>query len=99
MKRIATFIAFATLGINSALATEPRYAGFDVTDPVDPKVTFSFCAVDATSTSPLVLTIPGRKLTNDDRKHRVDLQKYWVSQHKPEGSLLVSRTLNECGLV
>ena len=91
----------ATLGLllsSVAAAAEPKYAGFDVTDHDDPKVAFNFSAGDATSTSPIVITVPGRKLTDDDRKHRVDLQKHWISLHKPEGSVLVSRTLNECGL-
>ncbi len=77
----------------------PKYAGFDVTDHDDPKVSFSFSAADASSTSPIVISIPGRKLTNDDRQHRVDLQKHWLSLHVPKGARLISRSLNECGLM
>jgi hypothetical protein len=98
VKRRTSVVVLALLLVSVAGAAEPKYPGFDVSDHDDPKVAFSFSAGDATSTSPIVITVPGRKLTNEDRKHRVDLQKHWISLHKPEGTVLVSRTLNRCGL-
>ena len=94
----ATTIGLAAILAWSAGVAEPKYTGFDVTNHDDPKVSFTFSPGDATSTSPIVITIPGRKLTNADRIYRVDLQKHWLSLHVPKGARLVSRTLNECGL-
>jgi len=98
MKLKATLFALAVIITGIALAAEPKYASFDVTDHADPKVSFSLSAGDATSTSPIVISIPGRKLTNDDRQHRVDLQKHWLSLHVPKTARLILRSLNECGL-
>ena len=84
--------------VGLALAGEPRYAGFEVTNRENAEVTFMFSAGDATSASPIIISIPGRKLTNADRVYRVDLQKHWVSLHAPEQAVFVSRSLKECGL-
>jgi hypothetical protein len=98
MKLRATTIILAWLSTSGVGAAEPKYAGFDVTDHDNPKVSFTFSSGDATSTSPIVITIPGRKLMNADRVHRVDLQKHWLSIHVPKGARFVGRTLSECGL-
>lgn len=91
-------IALAALIAANAVAAEPKYPGLEVTDHDNPEVSFSFSAGDATSTSPIVISVPGRKLTNDDRRHRVNLQKHWLSLHVPKDARLVSRALVECGL-
>jgi len=91
-------IGLAAIVAWNAGVAEPKYTGFDVTNHDDPKVSFSFSSGDATSTSPIVITTPGRKLTNADRVYRVDLQKHWLSLHVPKSARLISRTLNECGL-
>jgi hypothetical protein len=98
MRYFAATITFAVLVAGYAVAAEPKYAGFDVTDHDDPKVSFSFSAGDATSASPIVISAPGRKLTDDDRRYRVDLQKHWLSLHVPRNAQLVSRALVECEL-
>ncbi len=98
MKCSATIIMLAAILGLSAVAAEPMYAGFEVNNQTDPKVSFSFSAGDATSKSPIVISSPGRKLTNDDRQHRVNLQKHWLSLHVPKGARLISRSLNECSL-
>jgi hypothetical protein len=54
MKLGASTIALAAILAGSASAAEPKYAGFDVTDHDDPKVSFTFSPGDATSTSPCV---------------------------------------------
>jgi len=96
MKYVAGTITFALLIAGNAVAAEPKYAGFDVTDLDDPRVSFNFSAGDATSASPIVISAPGRRLTNDDRTHRTDLQKHWLSFHVPKDARLVSRALVEC---
>jgi hypothetical protein len=98
MKRRATFLAMSVLVAGNAMAAEFKYAGFEVTSHEEPKITFQFSAADATSDSPVVISILGRKLTNKDRGHRVSLQKLWLSLHVPERLEIVSRALNECSL-
>jgi hypothetical protein len=98
MKHIATAIGLAALMVGTAASAEPKYAGFDVTDHEDPKMSFVFSSGDATSASPIVISAPGRRLTDADRVHRVDLQKHWLSLHVPKGARLLSRALVECGL-
>ena len=98
MKRRATFLAPFVALAGNVFSAEPKYPAFEVTSHDEPKVTFQFSASDASRSSPVVITIPGRKLTNEDRKHRVSLQKHWISLHAPESFELVSRVLIKCGL-
>ena len=98
MRHCAAALLISVVIAGSSLGAEPKFKGFDVTSHDEPKVTFNFSASDATRDSPVVITIPGRKLTNADRKHRVSLQKHWLSLHVPESYDLVSRVLVECGL-
>ena len=60
--------------------------------------TFAFSAAYATSSSPVVISVAGRKLTNADRVHRTNLQKYWLSKHVPAQLVFQSRFLAECEL-
>ena len=98
MRGLLPALAISIAIAGCALGAEPKYAGFDVTSHDDPKVTFNFSASDASRDSPVVITIPGRKLTSADRTHRVSLQKHWLSLHVPDSYELVSRVLIECGL-
>lgn len=59
---------------------------------------FVFSEGYATSESPIVITIPGRKLTDADREHRVGLQKYWLSRNVPKEFELQRRSLVQCDL-
>ena len=59
--------------------------------------TFVFSEDYATIESPVVISVPGRKLTNDDREFRVDLQKYWLSINVPKNLRYAFRSLDECG--
>lgn len=99
MTRLTSLLSFIALfAATTALAGTARYAGFDVTSREDPAVTFHFSDADATSASPVVITIPGRKLTNDDRTYRVSLQKHWLSLNVPKGFRFVARVLGKCEL-
>ena len=99
MTRLALLVSFIALfATTAASAGTARYTGFDVTSHEDQKVTFHFSDADATSASPVVITIPGRKLTNGDRTYRVSLQKHWLSLNVPKGSRFVFRKLGRCEL-
>jgi hypothetical protein len=98
MSKIVLALAMSVLLAGDAISAERKYAAFEVASHEEPKVTFRFSSADATSDSPIVISTPGRKLTNKDREHRVSLQKHWLSLHLPEQLRFVSRSLNECGL-
>ena len=74
------------------------YPSFEIRSHDGKSPTFVFSEGYATSKSPIVITTPGRKLTNAERQHRVDLQKHWLSRNVPKHLELQSRTLDECGL-
>lgn len=50
----------------------------------------------ATSSSPIVVTLRDRPLTNADRIYRTTLQKRWLSTHVPADRVFLIRTLSEC---
>lgn len=64
--------------------------------PMSP--TFVFSEAYATSASPVIIAVPGRKLASADRTFRVSLQKHWLSVNVPTGLEFQSRGLVECGL-
>ena len=68
----------------------PKYDAFEVTDHENPALTFRFSAADATSASPVIISVPGRELTPGDGSHRLSLQKYWVATHAPKGASFVA---------
>ena len=75
------------------------FKSFDVVDHSTPgSPTFVFSEAYATSSSPVIITVPGRKLSNADRTFRVSLQKHWLSINVPAGLEFQSRGLVECGL-
>jgi hypothetical protein len=74
------------------------HASFEVRSPDGKSPTFVFSEGYATSESPILITIPGRKLTNADRQYRVDLQKRWLSVNVPKGLEYRFRSLEKCGL-
>ncbi|BCT91051.1 hypothetical protein LYSHEL_00750 [Lysobacter helvus] len=76
----------------------PAFEAFQVTEHgVPDPPTFAFSSARATSDDPVVITIPGRKLTNADREFRVSLQKHWLSVNVPEAWDFQMRALVECG--
>ncbi|HEY0684006.1 MAG TPA: hypothetical protein VGD45_16870 [Steroidobacter sp.] len=79
-------------------AVSKRYESFEVRSQDGTSPTFIFSAADATSESPIVISVPGRKLTEADRQHRVGLQKYWLSKNVPKDFEYRVRSLVECGL-
>jgi hypothetical protein len=100
LRGVPALLVAVVLTAGSTLRAEEahKYAAFDVTSHDDPKVAFHFSAADATSSDPVVISISGRKLTNEDRVHRVSLQKHWLSVNVPSTLKPVSRCLAKCGL-
>jgi hypothetical protein len=89
-------LSTALLAVSAAFAGAPRFPEFEVTSREDPKVTFLFSAADATTASPVVISVPARKLTDGEGKHRVSLQKYWLSINVPKDLKFLIRTLDNC---
>lgn len=56
------------------IAKDPKFPAIEVSLHGSPAVRFSFSAADASSSSPVIISVPGRALTNGDCAHRVDLQ-------------------------
>ena len=95
MKTLLFAILFGTVML-SASANEPKFEKLEVSLHEDPSVRFIFSAADASSSSPVIISVPGRALTKKDRVHRVDLQKHWLSIHVPKNLTFRIRTLVEC---
>ena len=79
-----------------ASAKEPKFPAFEVSSHDAPAVRFAFSAADASSSSPVVISVPGRALKKEDRAHRVDLQKHWLSVNVPKTFTFKIRTLDQC---
>src|SRR6266702_408530 len=86
------------LTLSQAACGKPKYPAFEVTSDDNPSVTFHFSAADATSSSPVIITVPGRELTIDDGTHRISLQRHWVALHVPKESSLVGMGSARCGI-
>ena len=92
-------VKWAPLMLGCTLAVSahsPKFAGFDAKTDDGESPTFHLSDADATSSSPVVLSIPGRRLTNADRIYRVNLQKIWLSKYVPKALTFRSRSLVEC---
>ncbi len=57
---------------------------------------FTLSAAGATSISPVVVSVAGRKLNNADRQFRTSLQKYWLRVNVPDRMRLIGRSLVKC---
>jgi hypothetical protein len=86
--RASLFLLLVTFLI--ACGARPRFAAYDVTNHDDPSLQFHFSAGDASPSSPIVISAPGRTLTSSDDRHRLDLEKAWLSAHLPESLGFVS---------
>src|SRR5687768_12359513 len=71
------------------------YRSFDYRPAPDAPL-FTFSASSATSRDPIRITVSGRKLSHDDRVHRVSLQKHWMSLHVLPWLEFVERGMYEC---
>lgn len=72
------------------------FKSFEVSSQSDEGLKFHFSGGDASSESPIIITVVGRPLTESDRKHRVSLQKHWISVNVPSEFKFISRSLVFC---
>lgn len=81
----------------AAPRTEP-FASFEVRDTSDPgSPTFVFSAARATNDDPVMISTPGRELTDADAtEYRTSLQRHWLSVNVPDGYEMNERSLVEC---
>ena len=99
MKRHLYAVLLAVLLAQAAVAADAvKFQGFEVKLDAYPGVTFRFSDANASSSSPVVISIPGRGLTNEDRVHRTTLQKLWLSHNVPGHLTFRARFLSECDL-
>lgn len=57
---------------------------------------FHFSEAHATSESPVVITVLGRKMKRSDSEYRTSLQEYWISEHASDDMQVVMREQVEC---
>lgn len=92
---ILSTLSFST----TAQSGRVPFKSFEVIDyETKDSPTFFFSEAYATSASPVVITVPGRKLTNADRTFRTSLQKHWLSVNVPDVLEIQSRSLSKCDL-
>ncbi|MEQ1767095.1 MAG: hypothetical protein ABL859_06660 [Methylotenera sp.] len=97
-KYLLIVAALVTLSLSAAAQDRNRsFKSFEVVDHnVKDGPAFVFSEAYATSNSPVVISVAGRKLTNADRTNRVDLQKHWLSVNVPRNFEFQMRSLAEC---
>jgi hypothetical protein len=89
-------ITLLGVALLNASAKDPKFPAFEVSLPDTNGVRFSFSAADASSASPVIISVRGRALKKEDRAYRVDLQKHWLSIHVPKNLKFKMRTLDRC---
>lgn len=72
------------VGTATWYALPPKFAGFDVKRHDGGSPMFHFSDSDASRTSPVVISIPGRRLANEDDRYRMELEKVWMSTYVPK---------------
>jgi hypothetical protein len=92
----AAFLLAVTIHSPHLRAEGRKFQGFGVTSHEVAGLRFSFSEADASSSSPVVISVTGRELTDKDRVHRTSLQEYWLSINVPKHLRLRSHTLDEC---
>ncbi len=99
-KYIVGILVLAFMGQPLAAQVEKgrAFKSFEVESGDVPGLKFSFSEADATSDSPVIIAVVGRKLTMEDHKYRVGLQKYWLSVNVAANLQIEQRVLGKCGL-
>ena len=61
------------------LAVDQVYPAMEATNREDPRAAFEFPSSRATADDPVMIAAKDRKLLEEDREYRTDLQRYWLS--------------------
>lgn len=61
------------------LTSDQAYPAMEATNKEDARAAFEFPSSRATADDPVRILARGRKLMEEDRKYRTDLQRYWLS--------------------
>lgn len=97
MRCLLAMASLCVVGLAFSQSTESKFKSVKY-QPAENSPIFVFSSGNATAADPIRIAVAGRKLTNEDRVYRVELQKHWVSLHAPKGHELRMRTMSECGL-
>ncbi len=100
MKRARLLLVLAAAACAPpALADAGRqaFAGFVVHPREGTGPSFEFSSSRATSDSPVVITVVGRKAKSSDRQFRTSLQKRWLRENVGEARELRMREQSMCG--
>jgi hypothetical protein len=76
---------------------EPSFPAWQVTMEEVPGVIYRFSSADATSSSPIVMTVEGREPTDTDQRLRTRLIRKWVAFHAPPDGTMVAWASAMCG--
>ncbi|UNP29090.1 hypothetical protein [Lysobacter gummosus] len=91
----ALLITAGSSGVSAAQKRE-KFADMMVHPHEGSGPEFKFSAAYATSESPVVITVVGRKMKSSDRKFRTSLQKHWLSQNIPDTKTVMMREQALC---
>ena len=61
------------------LAGEQAYPAMDAVNRDNAHAAFEFSSSHASADDPVMISAKGRKLVEEDREYRTDLQRYWLS--------------------
>jgi hypothetical protein len=88
----------ASVRLQASTSGRPAFASFEVSDQKDPaSPTFIFSAARATVDDPVMISTPGRELTDADAtEYRTSLQRHWLSVNVPGSHEFADRVLTEC---
>jgi hypothetical protein len=75
---------------------EPEFPAWETTMDEAPGVVYKFSAADATSASPVIMTVAGRALNSADKPLQMRLIRKWVGAHAPAGATMSNWALAMC---
>jgi hypothetical protein len=97
IRTICAALLIAVTTLSAPLHAQGRkFQAFGVTSHKVAGLKFNFSEADASSSSPVVISVTGRELTNEDQAQRASLEEYWLSINVPKNLAFRGRTLDQC---
>jgi hypothetical protein len=96
MTRTAALFVAVTIASADLHAQGHKFQAFGVTSHDAAALKFRFSEADASSSSPVVISVTGRDLTSADRAQLTSLQQYWLSINVPKNLTFRSRASDAC---